>query len=353
MSPANEPTSPEGIADIIKSIADGKRVSLVEAMAPDDSSIPIRLNHLNKIIDYPFDDMTITVQAGMTCTELAGHLAQHNQQLPIDVIDPDSTVGELVAGNRFGPRIAGYGTVRDYLIGVQAVDGTGRVFRSGGRVVKNVAGYDLCRLMIGSRGRLAVITECTFKLKPKPETTAARQMQFNSRQQLELALKALNQSQARPVIVDLHAVPAVDCHSMLLVAAEGSAASCDWQLNQIESECKAATTTRLTESDIADYCASPENFRQNDQLQVKTLRSIVAAVADQLQKRNISVSGHAADGILNCCDSEGIRSDLRNVFTEEQLQFVDAAPSFSAPSHPMNESIIKAFDPHSVFAANE
>lgn len=346
-----QPTTVEAIAATIQA-AISKRAQIVisDQVESPGQRTTVCLNHLNKIIDYPFDDMTITVQAGMTYAELAGHLTEHNQQLPIDVVNPDTTIGQLVAENCFGPRIAGYGTVRDYLIGSQGVDGTGRIFRSGGRVVKNVAGYDLCRLMIGSKGRLAVITECTFKLKPKPEGTAAVRLQFDSISQLDFSLKALNKTKARPMIADIQARPATEHESILIVAVEGSAASCDWQLKQIESECNAKSATRLTESEVNDHCSAPENFRQNHDLRVKTLRSVVAAVTDQLLHLNSHVSGHAADGILNCCDSEGLRNSLRSKFSQEQLLFVDATPAFSQQDHPMNEAIVKAFDPHSVFA---
>ena len=100
-------------------------------------------------------------------------LAAENQRLPIDVpAEEQATLGGVIATNWNGPRWYGQGSVRDYLIGVAAVDGHGTRFRGGGRVVKNVAGYDLCKLLTGSLGTLAILTEVTLKVKPIPEKTA-------------------------------------------------------------------------------------------------------------------------------------------------------------------------------------
>jgi glycolate oxidase FAD binding subunit len=124
---------------------------------------------LTRVVDYPARDMTITVEAGITMTALAEILAAEGQQLPIDVPNPDrATLGGVIATNWSGPRRYGHGTIRDYVIGISAVDGRGVAFKAGGRVVKNVAGYDFCKLLTGSLGTLAVITQVTLKVKPIP-----------------------------------------------------------------------------------------------------------------------------------------------------------------------------------------
>ena len=118
--------------------------------------------------------MTILVEAGVRMADLAATLAAEGQQLPIDVPRAsEATIGGVVATNWNGPRRYGHGTVRDYVIGIHAVDGRGVAFKGGGRVVKNVAGYDFCKLLTGSLGTLGVITQLAFKVKPQPECTAA------------------------------------------------------------------------------------------------------------------------------------------------------------------------------------
>src|SRR5690606_32325083 len=119
---------------------------------------------LNRVIDYPARDMTITVEAGITWEQLEAELAKEGQWLPVDVARAEAaTVGGAIACNTSGPRRFGYGTLRDYVIGIHAVDGQGMQFKGGGRVVKNVAGYDFCKLLTGSFGTLAVITQVTLK----------------------------------------------------------------------------------------------------------------------------------------------------------------------------------------------
>ena len=151
----------------------GGGTSLDYGGTPTHEGRELDLTELGRIVDYTPRDMTIVVEAGVRMADLAATLAAEGQQLPIDVPRPaEATVGGAVATNWSGPRRYGYGTLRDYLIGIRAVDGRGVPFQAGGRVVKNVAGYDFCKLLTGSLGTLAVITQVTLKVKPIPEAVA-------------------------------------------------------------------------------------------------------------------------------------------------------------------------------------
>src|SRR5262249_13131056 len=131
------------------------------------------LRGLHQVIDYPARDMTITVQAGITIAKLQEVLHAENQRLPVDVPLADrATLGGVLATNTSGPRRYGFGTLRDYVIGISAVNDLGEEIKVGGRVVKNVAGYDLCKLFIGSLGTLGIISQVTLKLRPLPEEQA-------------------------------------------------------------------------------------------------------------------------------------------------------------------------------------
>ena len=100
-------------------------------------------------------------------------MAAQRQRLPIDIPQPDrATMGGAVALNAAGPRRYAYGSMRDYLLGFTAVDGRGLPFSGGGRVVKNAAGYNMCRLMAGSLGTLGVITQVTLMVRPVAEASA-------------------------------------------------------------------------------------------------------------------------------------------------------------------------------------
>ncbi|CAK9046533.1 Elongation factor G (EF-G), partial [Durusdinium trenchii] len=130
---------------------------------------PISTTELQRVIDYPARDMTITVESGMRLDNLADILKAEGQRLALDIPQRHrATLGGAIATNASGPGRVGLGTWRDYVIGISAVDGQGRLFSAGGRVVKNVAGYDLCKLLVGSLGTLAVITQVTLKLRPLP-----------------------------------------------------------------------------------------------------------------------------------------------------------------------------------------
>lgn len=136
---------------------------------PQSIAIALHTDRLNQVVDYSPADMVVSVQSGMRFGDLQSLLAQHGQMLAIDpVCDAAVTVGGLAATGVSGPSRALYGTLRDMLIGARVVFADGDVVRTGGKVVKNVAGYDLSKMLIGSLGTLGVLTECTFKLKPLP-----------------------------------------------------------------------------------------------------------------------------------------------------------------------------------------
>lgn len=135
---------------------------------------------LARIRDYTPADMTVTVEAGTTVAELDEVLAREGQWLPLEPPVPDvTTVGGLLAADLAGPLAASQGRARDFVIGVEVVTAAGVRARAGGRVVKNVAGYDLMKLFTGSLGTLAVLTEVTFKVRPRPE--AQRVLVFGAR----------------------------------------------------------------------------------------------------------------------------------------------------------------------------
>ena len=209
----------------------------------------VSTGEINRVVDFPARDMTVTVEAGIRMDELADQIAAERLQLPIDVPQRNrATLGGIVACNTSGPRRFGYGTLRDYVIGVSAVDASGRSFKAGGRVVKNVAGYDLCKLLIGSLGTLAVITQLTLKLKPIPETTAALWVELPNYVAAEELIKDLLAGDARPSVVDVLTTTAAKQvigdarldlparHPALVLVAEGTASEVAWQIMRLRDE---------------------------------------------------------------------------------------------------------------------
>jgi glycolate oxidase FAD binding subunit len=128
---------------------------------------------------YDPADLTLGVGAGMTVAEVDSLLAARGQMLPIDPAQPHrATVGGILATAAHGPLRHGFGGVRDYCIGIRFVTGDGLIAKGGGRVVKNVAGYDLMKLMIGSHGTLGVIVSANFKIVPRPRQTRTFAAEF-------------------------------------------------------------------------------------------------------------------------------------------------------------------------------
>lgn len=129
----------------------------------------LSLERMSGVLEHSAGDLTVTVRAGTPLTALQEHLSGRGQFLPLDPPRPElTTVGGAVATGMTGPKRFKYGTVRDWVIGLRVVLADGRVIRTGGKVVKNVAGYDMNKMFIGSLGTLGIITECTFKLRPVP-----------------------------------------------------------------------------------------------------------------------------------------------------------------------------------------
>src|SRR6266496_2771433 len=136
--------------------------ALTEASAQGQRGISVKLDALNRVLGYNPADMTVTVQTGIRLAALQERLRQSGQWLPIDPPNPgDVSIADILNLNLSGPRRYAHGTIREHLLGLTAALADGRLIHSGGKVVKNVAGYDLCKLFVGSRGSLGVIVEAT------------------------------------------------------------------------------------------------------------------------------------------------------------------------------------------------
>ena len=171
------PTSISEVEDSLRALSEhnlaviphGGRTMLDLGMPPARYDIALDLSGLTQIVDYEPNDFTITVEAGMTLADLQRHLAMNGQFLPLDHPQFErATLGGLCAVGRGGLRRNSFGGPRDWLIGMRMVKADGTAIKGGGRVVKNVSGYDLPKLFAGSLGTLGIIVELTFKLRPLP-----------------------------------------------------------------------------------------------------------------------------------------------------------------------------------------
>ncbi|MBI3848919.1 MAG: FAD-binding oxidoreductase [Verrucomicrobia bacterium] len=204
---------------------------LAGAQARGEKMSPVDLRALSRVIEYTPEDMTVTVEAGITLAGLQAQLAQRGQWLPMDPPNPqNTTISDILNANLSGPRRFGYGTIRDHLLGIKVALAGGRVIKSGGKVVKNVAGYDLQKLFIGSRGSLGVIVEATFKLRPLPEVEQFVQARRESLDQASKLIETVMASELTPVVFDLHKLSTLNPQPATILGFAGTREEVEWQL---------------------------------------------------------------------------------------------------------------------------
>jgi glycolate oxidase FAD binding subunit len=158
---------------------------------------------LNSLLVHRHGDMTATVHAGMSLAALNRKLARHGQWLPIDSVFDAATIGGIVAANDSGPVRHRFGTPRDLLIGLTFALTDGRIVKAGGHVVKNVAGYDLGKLVSGSFGSFGAIVDATFKLLPIPQASATLDAAYEDGEAMARAVMQVSTSQLEPMAFDV------------------------------------------------------------------------------------------------------------------------------------------------------
>lgn len=323
--PLSETLTPESesqVCEILRSASNsqtpvypiGGGTSLGVGLLAQRHGLGLQVGDLNKVVDYPARDMTITVGAGITIRQLTELLSSESQQLPIDAPQSDiATLGGLIATNHSGPRRFGHGTMRDHVIGIRAVDGRGNAFAAGGRVVKNVAGYDFCKLLTGSFGTLGVITEVTLKLKPVPKAVAMVHCRPANLEQAEELLAGLVNSATTPNLIELLGGSAwsdltgIDAGISLLVGFEGTQVEVDWMVGQIQTEWSAAdvASNALTDREECDALLDrlvefPSNDAAAMVVKLTGVPSGTTRCFDALRGADpgVSIQAHAGNGVL-------------------------------------------------------
>ncbi len=231
--------------------------TLIDASARGEKGLVFKLDSLNRVLEHNPADMTVTVETGITLAALQERLAQSAQWLPIDPTPLlASTISDILNLNSSGPHRFGYGTIREHLLGLTVVLADGRLIHNGGKVVKNVAGYDLCKLFVGSRNSLGVMVEATFKVRPLPEAQQIVSASFDSLSRSALVLEAIHASELTPVVLDLHNPdrgPLPDGGRSddywVVLGFEGAREDVAWQLNK-------AAELGLTTATTLDYEAA-------------------------------------------------------------------------------------------------
>ncbi|HEY7328398.1 MAG TPA: FAD-binding oxidoreductase [Gemmataceae bacterium] len=324
--PFARPQSVVEIGDIVRRAAAegqalypiGGQTLLHIGLPPARPGIAVDLRGLSQVLDYPARDMTVTVQAGITVAQLQSLLATQNQRLPIDLPHAEqATLGGVLAANVSGPRRLGFGTLRDYVIGISTINDQGHEVKAGGRVVKNVAGYDLCKLHIGALGTLGIISQVTLKLRPLPECTSVVTFGCAS-EALDRLLDQLHASRTRPVCLDLlnHSAVHFLAHEfgvnlpeapwVIVVGFEDNSDAVRWQVRQLLQElapgdiqgmeARAGAASEPLWRGLVEHTASGRRLT----FKANLLPSVVAAFcrrADTLWE-GIRLHAHAGSGIV-------------------------------------------------------
>lgn len=229
---------------------------------PKPVGLKISTNRLNELIAYQPEDLTITIGAGMEFDRLQEILAENGQWLPLDPPHlRGATVGGIMGTNVSGPKRLLYGTARDLLIGCEFVLADGNIGRSGGRVVKNVTGYDLHKLMIGSLGTLGFLTEVTFKVLPLPQYSEWGNIVFEKSESALRAAREIARSNTSPAALEVFNV--ANGYS-LYFAAEGVEVAVKDQISGIVELCRKVEAWSVAEpATVAtgDYTKLWQKFR--------------------------------------------------------------------------------------------
>ncbi len=196
-------------------------------------------SRLNRVVEHAWGDMTATVEAGCTFQRVQETLAQHGQRLALDPLWPEqATIGGILATNDTGPLRVRFGSLRDLIIGITLALPDGTLAKSGGKVVKNVAGYDLPKLATGSLGTLGIITQTIFRLHPVPRETRTLSFSTADGAAANALVLAIQDCNIVPTGVQIRAassaMPEVD------LRFEGTAPGCEAQIEQTLRICSGA-----------------------------------------------------------------------------------------------------------------
>ena len=288
---------------------------------PEQIDVLLETTRLTHLLEYEAPDLTCHVEAGLTLAALQSQLAEQGQRLALDPPDAiQATLGGILASNASGPKRLRYGSARDQVIGLRIVQANGEIARSGGRVVKNVAGYDLNKLYVGSFGTLGVIVEANFKLQPVPVVERTLLLTFtNANDAMQMVIATLGSLLTPSAIELIDAGAASDMSNFfglnlptngftLAINFEGGTVSVDRQMD--ETRLFARKNNALMADDIAGEAQNRfwEVVREHTQGTITCKAAmLVSQIAPYLQQveqicrrheLEAAIVAHAGNGIL-------------------------------------------------------
>jgi glycolate oxidase FAD binding subunit len=312
--------------DRLKLVIRGAGTKLVRSHAPHPAELVMSTIQLTRGLDHVAGDLTVSAPAGARLADVNLALARERQWLSLDPRASDkATIGGIVATNDSGPRRHLHGAPRDLVIGIEVVLADGRTARAGGRVVKNVAGYDLSRMLCGSFGSLGVITRVFFKLAPQPETSRTVVASSDDIKKLVRLAVDLAASPITPSAIEITLPP-----PRLLIRIESTRASADLQAAAAREICgrhgvESATFDRDDEAALWHEYSADLSDGNGTLVKLAVLPAQLADVFEHIERVasrtrvQYRVAGRAALGVLYV-RLLGDSSDEAHAATVEELR---------------------------------
>jgi glycolate oxidase FAD binding subunit len=309
-----EPATADGVGQLLvwasreklSVLPRGSGTKLGWGQAPRSIDVLLLTSRLNAVVAHRHGDLTATIQAGATLADVNRTLAAHRQWIPLDPpLSDRATIGGLVATNDSGPRRHRYGAPRDLIIGVEFVRADGRLAKGGGIVVKNVAGYDLPRLLTGSFGSLGVIVTATFKLYPLTAASGTLLVDLSKPADVTALTGKLLASHLTPTALEFTSHPL-----RLIIRFESIEASVRQQSeNAATLIAQAGFNVRsISGAEEAQFWNDHARFAEEDRcalLKVSVMTTELAAALSLVDKlagaRGYSAMGRAGAGVFHLC----------------------------------------------------
>ena len=334
----------------------GAGLGLSWGQPPAACDLVVDMRSMDQVIEHAAGDLVAQVQAGATIGQLAAVLAAAGQQLALDA-PADATVGGVIAAGTAGPRRFRYGAPRDLLIGLTVVRADGVIAHSGGKVVKNVAGYDLGKLFAGSAGTLGLITEATFRLHPRPAEVAYVTAEFapSDRAAAAVAVTSAARSTLVPAAVELDWPGGTGRALRVGVLLEGTESGVAERVKQAAELLAAGSGLAVSATAPARWGQLPPGTVIRVAFWAGKLADVLDAVAAAGASAGVrpAVSGSAGAGILYACLDPGTETEAAARFAGELRGRLDlSGPPASAARDPRGSVAVLAA-PAPVMAAIE
>jgi glycolate oxidase FAD binding subunit len=355
--------------------------------------LQLSLTAMKGIVEHSAGDMVVTLRAGTTFREASEFLSPFGQMIPLDPPHPHrATVGGVIAANESGPKRLRYGSARDHVLGMRVVLPNGQIIRTGGKVVKNVAGYDMNKLLIGSMGTLGIITELTLKLRPLPKYESLILLTFSKDdlQALQDYTLTLLDSPLEPVSLELlspalsRKLTGMDGYTLAVAFEDVEAAVRDQEAWVLSHRPAGIERQILRQEEAAawwgEFASIPPQTAINDPqgadvaLKIGSLNMDVPAIlslCDQHHGRALAVEAHGGVGHgISRVFLQGKEEDI-DLFVQEMRVFLKRRGGYAVVQHaplsfrrrvdvwgekpvsfPLMEGIKRAFDPHQILNPN-